>query len=262
MNVLLLHKEIISLRRVSKTFFGRFVIISMCILLKFIIIYIVVLDSYSYTAAYNYFCGNDDWCEKGKHIMCDPSAIENIGKFKRHMPSTFKIRYMFLELHNQLRNEVAGQVKATRMRNFIWDSELAYLARTYTGLCPSKPSECHKTARFEKVGLNSAMQDGLNRISLDTLMTTTFNKWKKDDSTFYKVLTLDQASRVGCAIGYCVDCPEGKIHCYFISCYYDMDYKEGVEINKGEKAASKCNVWNSVQDEKYTNLCRNTGKIF
>ncbi|XP_018787651.1 PREDICTED: uncharacterized protein LOC108968220 isoform X2 [Bactrocera latifrons] len=246
MNVLLLHKEIISLRRVSKTFFGRFVII----------------NSYSYTAAYNYFCGNDDWCEKGKHIMCDPSAIENIGKFKRHMPSTFKIRYMFLELHNQLRNEVAGQVKATRMRNFIWDSELAYLARTYTGLCPSKPSECHKTARFEKVGLNSAMQDGLNRISLDTLMTTTFNKWKKDDSTFYKVLTLDQASRVGCAIGYCVDCPEGKIHCYFISCYYDMDYKEGVEINKGEKAASKCNVWNSVQDEKYTNLCRNTGKIF
>lgn len=42
-----------------------------------------------------------------------------------------------------------------------------------------------------------------------------------------------------------------------------MDYKEGVEVyDKGEKAASKCNVWDSVQDKKYTNLCRNTGKIF
>lgn len=126
------------------------------------------------------------------------------------MPLTFKIRLMFLELHNQFRNQVAGQKKATRMRNLIWDSELAFLARTYTGLCPSKPSECHKTARFEKVGLNTASQDGINRISLDTLMSTTFKKWEEEDSAFFKVLTHDQASRVGCAIGYCVDCPEGK----------------------------------------------------
>lgn len=232
MNVLLLHKKIVSWRKLSFSVFNRFVIISMCFLLTFFFLYLVVLDSYSYTAAYNYYCGNDDWCEKGKHIMCDPSAIvslsiltyihtynireflfviqESIGKFKRHMPSTFKIRYMFLELHNQLRNQVAGLEKATRMRNLIWDSELAFLARTYTGLCPSKPSVCHKTARFEKVGLNTSKQDGLNRVSLNTLMTTTFQIWRKDDSTFYKVLTHDQASRVGCAIGYCVDCPEGK----------------------------------------------------
>ncbi|XP_011178424.3 uncharacterized protein LOC105209620 [Zeugodacus cucurbitae] len=262
-NVLFIKRFIMSCRKFSISVSSCFEIISMCFLFKLIIIYLIVLDSHCYTAAYNYFCGNDDWCEKGKHIMCDTSGIENSGTFKRHMPSTFKIRWMFLESHNQFRNEVAGKLKATRMRNLIWDNELAFLARTYTGLCPSKPSKCHKTARFEKVGLNTATQDGSNRISLESLMSTSFKKWREENSESYKILTHDQASRVGCAIGYCADCTGGKDHCYFISCYYDMDYKEGVEIqDKGDKPASKCNFWDSVQDEKYKNLCRNTGKIF
>ncbi|XP_036329430.1 allergen Tab y 5.0101-like [Rhagoletis pomonella] len=212
---------------------------------------------------YNYFCGDDDWCSKGKHLMCDTSAINGQGKFDRHMPLTFKVRRLFLEYHNQLRDKTAGTKKATRMRNLIWDNELAHLARTHTALCPDKPSECHRTARFEKVGINTFLQNGSDYIQIDDLMPNTFKSWETDDSTQHKVLVHDQASRVGCAIGYCVDCDGNKEHCYFITCFYDMDFKEGDTTQEtGDAAASKCNVWDSAKDEKYTNLCHNTGKIF
>ncbi|XP_020714952.1 venom allergen 5-like isoform X2 [Ceratitis capitata] len=229
---------------------------------KYIFLYLIGSYCFYEGTTYNYFCGSEDWCEKGKHLMCDSSEISK-GTFKHHVPPTFKVRRLILEQHNNIRNNVAKENSATRMRNLIWDHELAFLARTHTGLCPDKPSVCHKTARFEKVGHNTASKDGERHITLSTLMTTAFSEWQAKESAAFKVLAHDQISRVGCAIGYCVDCTGGKKHCYFVSCFYDMDHKEGVEIHiKGTEAASKCNVWDSVKDEKYTSLCHNTGKIF
>ncbi|XP_067625068.1 allergen Tab y 5.0101-like [Eurosta solidaginis] len=214
-------------------------------------------------AAFNYFCSTESWCDKGKHLMCDTSSISEDGTFKRHVPLTFKFRRTFLEQHNKLRDSTAGTQKATRMRNIIWDNELAYLARTHTGLCPDKPSECHRTARFEKVGLNTDIQGGADRIKVNTLITKAFEKWQTTDSPSMIIITNDQASRVGCAIGHCTACSGDKEHCYYISCYYDMDKKEGAKTYEtGNAPASKCNIWDTVQDEKYTNLCHNTGKIF
>ncbi|XP_054744717.1 antigen 5 like allergen Cul n 1-like [Anastrepha obliqua] len=230
---------------------------------KLVIFYFGLFDCCWSIAAYNYFCSSDNWCSKGNHLMCDTSAIKEQGTFKRHMPLTFKVRRLFLEHHNKIRDKTAGSSKATRMRNLIWDNELAYLARTHTGLCSNNPSECHRTARFEKVGLNTALQNGSDYIQIDHLISNSFKEWEPDSSTAHKVLTHDQASRVGCAIGHCVDCADKKDHCYFISCFYDMDHKEGETTQEtGDKAASKCNVWDSVADEKYANLCHNTGKNF
>lgn len=133
--------------------------------------------------AYYYCDKEDELCGGGKHFMCNPDDVvsssyvistwldqtnlfdqPSAGEVLGLMPLTRKIKRLYIERHNKHRNTLAGGEqefkgggkfpKATRMREVVWDDELAYIAGIHAKRCNMQHDKCHSTPRFQGSGQN------------------------------------------------------------------------------------------------------------
>uniref|UniRef100_A0A0A1WK81 Venom allergen 5 n=1 Tax=Zeugodacus cucurbitae TaxID=28588 RepID=A0A0A1WK81_ZEUCU len=98
----------------------------------------ISIGSCIFTDAYYYCDKQYKLCGDKKHFMCDPDAVPSEGELLGLLPLTGSIKRLYVDRHNEYRNKLAGGdqefegggkfPKATRMREMIWDDELAYLA--------------------------------------------------------------------------------------------------------------------------------------
>lgn len=86
-------------------------------------------------------------------------------KFLAHVPLTRLVKECFIKWHNYYRHRVAGGKakntgnsknfpKASRMRELIWDRELAFISHNRTKLVVMGKDTCHATQRFPHAGQN------------------------------------------------------------------------------------------------------------
>lgn len=83
------------------------------------------------------------------------------------IPDTYVFRDMILEYHNSFRDAVASGLlvnkngivfpSARRMRELVWDSELAYLSRMHVKSLSFKHTVCRSVKRFPLVGENLSL---------------------------------------------------------------------------------------------------------
>ncbi|XP_054083707.1 tabinhibitin 4-like isoform X1 [Zeugodacus cucurbitae] len=131
--------------------------------IRFYLIAILIWHSI-YTDAYYYCDKESKLCGTRKHFMCDPDAVPSKGDALGLLPLTGSIKRRYVDRHNEHRNRIAGGEvkfkggkkfpKATRMREVIWDDELAYIAGIHAKRCNKQPDDCHSTERFPGSGQN------------------------------------------------------------------------------------------------------------
>nr|CAH7724543.1 unnamed protein product [Callosobruchus chinensis] len=108
---------------------------------------------------------SDDWpdCVKGKNTVClreeDCSAVDDCEAG----PMTYKVRKKLVDLHNQLRNHLAGgdpnlpSVQAANMMVVSYDSDLQHTADCHINRCQWGHDDCRGTKKFKVAGQNLFM---------------------------------------------------------------------------------------------------------
>uniref|UniRef100_A0A1B0AB27 SCP domain-containing protein n=1 Tax=Glossina pallidipes TaxID=7398 RepID=A0A1B0AB27_GLOPL len=103
-----------------------------------------------------------------EHIACEPSVLKRMGEHYFNYPMTEKLKNYILRIHNECRHRIAGGDEvilkskkkfpiAARMRELIWDDELAYVAHTLTERCNIESNNvCRATPRFPFPGETKA----------------------------------------------------------------------------------------------------------
>ncbi|XP_034478241.1 venom allergen 3-like [Drosophila innubila] len=248
--------------------------------------------------AYNYCYNPLHVCNKKglKHFICeDHVPYLNKTKYVATIPDTLRFREFILSYYNKYRNLVAGgylttlQNKtfkpASRMRELIWDLELAYTARLHAETVSFKHSACRSVARFPYAGeCIGIVQSYKHRRSLADILDLTirfmFESYMEvqdpdrlitqfripEDMPLgqFTMLVSDRVSRVGCGFVVAKDCNLKDIpgFCYMMTCHYDfINLGNSYTYLTGEPA-SNCSDWNTFPSRSYTNLCHNTGEIF
>ncbi|KAH8261516.1 hypothetical protein KR044_010544 [Drosophila immigrans] len=202
---------------------------------------------------------------------------------------------MFLAYYNRYRNEVASGTLTTlynktfppacRMRELIWDEELAYTARLHAETVSFKHSTCRAVLRFpyagecigivqpisERRSIKNVM-DSTVRLMFETYITVEdpeqlirFFRVPEDlEYSNLNILINDRVSRVGCAIVSAIDCmlKYRSGYCYIMTCHYDFIVVAKSFTYLTGEPASNCSDWDSTRSNSYTNLCSNNGKIF
>ncbi|XP_023036970.2 venom allergen 3, partial [Drosophila willistoni] len=253
-------------------------------------------------AAYNYCHNASHFCNVAqmKHFMCQLDSelqpLDGSVHYKATIPDTVGFQNIILSLLNSCRSRLAsGNLmtasnvtfpSASRMREIIWDNELAYMARTHAATVSFRHSECRSTQRFpmagECVGMVVSSNDTYSVKSLLELtllpmfdeykdvenpveLIQAFNPLEHFDAGHFTVLASDRVSRVGCGIAVASNCERGE-HvgglCHFITCHFDFTNVAESYVYESGEPASKCSVWSSSPSLKHSNLCANTGKIF
>ncbi|XP_039479990.1 venom allergen 5 isoform X1 [Drosophila santomea] len=251
-------------------------------------------------AGYNYCNNRTHLCDlaESKHFMCKLEDLKPYGgrtKYHISIPDTQKVRKEMLGVLNTFRNMFAGGEldlpenktfpSAKRMRVLIWDSELAYMARTHAATVSFMHSECRATVRFPMTGEILVLSPPTkHKFSLTELLGIVFgqvfeeHKTVKDPQNFpraldserhyraghFSLIVNDRMSRVGCGISVGSNCErDGEVgFCHFLTCHFDRTNVNGTFVYKTGKAATGCNDWKSTANIKYANLCENTGEIF
>ncbi|KAL7737772.1 hypothetical protein ACLKA6_006162 [Drosophila palustris] len=249
--------------------------------------------------AYNYCYDSTHACNlKGlKHFICeDHEPYLNKAKYLSTIPDTLKLRESVISYFNKHRNAVAGGFLTTlhnttfppacRMRELVWDEELAYTARLHAATVSFKHSACRSVQRFpyagECIGIVKSYNKRRRTLSdiLDNTIGLMFDRYMEADDpesliTNFRIpddmhmgqftmIVNDRISRVGCGFVVATDCSqnEGEGFCYMMTCHYDF-------INMGNsytyltgEPASNCSDFNTFPSRSFTNLCHNTGEIF
>uniref|UniRef100_A0A1I8NR79 SCP domain-containing protein n=1 Tax=Stomoxys calcitrans TaxID=35570 RepID=A0A1I8NR79_STOCA len=242
------------------------------------------------------------------HTVCDPTkAFDNkvsmiSNEFLGHVPMTKNIKGIFLHIHNDYRNRVAGGEeirngttvvkfpKASRMRELIWDNELMYVAHVHTAQTRMGHDICRNTQRFHYAGQNLGWKGTPYNVPiLEMLNSSLFDMYMEKDLVpdpiamaanynaeikkarvgHFTAMVNDRTSRLGCAISIGLNCkgpPNDKIYpwCYYLACNYDGTNLLYSYIYKTDpkQSASQCSDWRVGKSSKYENLCANSGEIF
>ncbi|KAH8261105.1 hypothetical protein KR044_003562, partial [Drosophila immigrans] len=250
---------------------------------------------------YNYCNNNAHYCNVNdmNHFICQMEdelhPLYDKAKFVGFVPDTIKLRDKILHYHNTFRNKLAGGSlttnnnqtfkAASRMRELIWDVELAYTARLHASTVSFKHSKCRSVDRFPNAGeclglvfastsrrriadildltLQAMFDEYLEAEDPDDLINA-FDINKHYNVGHFTVMVSDRVSRVGCGLVAATDCEKEKSegYCHFLTCHYDYTNMANSFIYKTGDAASRCNTWKTIPSEKYSNLCTNDGEIF
>ncbi|XP_017486935.1 PREDICTED: venom allergen 5-like [Rhagoletis zephyria] len=250
------------------------------------------------TNAY-YYCGEaiqKELCGRNpQHIICHPETVPIDGTLLALAPLTNKIKRLFVDRHNELRNKLAGGEQvfkgggkfpiASRMREVLWDDELAYIAGQHASRCHMMHDKCRSTKRFPGAGQNlyiiagrkkfsNMSQEALSSVEAwwseaelvddGNLMVEKFPEGAANwhDIGHFSAMANERAAFVGCGIALCEKC-SGDNYCVEISCDYSETNIAGTFMyKKGDSPASECDFYESTPSAKYPNLCINTGKFF
>ncbi|XP_030080993.1 venom allergen 3-like isoform X2 [Drosophila hydei] len=166
--------------------------------LFFLVVLLLQLQNWPLANAYNYCDHNENICAPliRKHFICSLEAelppLFNRTTLLLSMPDTYALRDLILEYHNKFRNRVASGLliaannqtfpPASRMRELIWDMELAYTARIHAKTVSFKHSLCRSVQRFRNVGENLSMTFSTGKLStiadlLDATLLGMFNEY-------------------------------------------------------------------------------------
>ncbi|XP_011195069.1 antigen 5 like allergen Cul n 1 [Zeugodacus cucurbitae] len=247
-----------------------------------------------FTNAYYYCNKESQLCGTSKHFMCDPNSVPKNGELLGLLPLTRKIKRLYVDRHNELRNKIAGGEqnfkgdgkfpKATRMREVIWDDELAYIAGIHAKRCNMEHDACHATERFPVSGQNLYMWRGgvKPKIKSNELVKSIDIWWSEykfvedgnalvdefcNGADFHKVghftaIANERAAFVGCGLALCQNCTN-RAYCIEVTCNYSLTNLVGSPMYKtGVSSATECDYYESVPSTNYPNLCENNGKIF
>ncbi|XP_062131667.1 antigen 5 like allergen Cul n 1-like isoform X1 [Drosophila sulfurigaster albostrigata] len=249
-------------------------------------------------SAYNYCHNSTHLCDLvgEKHFICEKhQPYLNKTKYVGTIPDTLRLRKIILSYYNKYRNEVASGTLTTlynktfppacRMRELIWDVELAYTARIHAETVSFKHSLCRSVLRFPYAGECIGIVRPISkRRSIKNIMDRTIRfmfetYFRVEDPeqliSFFRVpqdlhlsrftiLISDRVSRVGCAIVVATDCMLNYKYgyCYLITCHFDFIMVSRSFTYKPGEPTSNCSDWESRPSNSFRNLCRNTGKIF
>ncbi|XP_062131668.1 antigen 5 like allergen Cul n 1-like isoform X2 [Drosophila sulfurigaster albostrigata] len=226
-------------------------------------------------SAYNYCHNSTHLCDLvgEKHFICEKhQPYLNKTKYVGTIPDTLRLRKIILSYYNKYRNEVASGTLTTlynktfppacRMRELIWDVELAYTARIHAETVSFKHSLCRSVLRFPYAGECIGIVRPISkRRSIKNIMDRTIRDLHLSRFT---ILISDRVSRVGCAIVVATDCMLNYKYgyCYLITCHFDFIMVSRSFTYKPGEPTSNCSDWESRPSNSFRNLCRNTGKIF
>ncbi|XP_037899243.1 venom allergen 5-like [Glossina fuscipes] len=102
------------------------------------------------------------------HIACEAGVLRRKGEHYFNYPMTEKLKNYILRFHNECRHRIAGGDEiilkskkkfpiAARMRELIWDDELAYVAHALAERCNIESKNvCQTTPRFQFPGQTKA----------------------------------------------------------------------------------------------------------
>ncbi|XP_011206485.1 antigen 5 like allergen Cul n 1 isoform X1 [Bactrocera dorsalis] len=245
--------------------------------------------------AYYYCDKQKELCGTSKHFMCNQDDVPRAGELLGLLPLTDKIKRMYVDRHNEYRNKLAGGEqafkggekfpKATRMREIIWDGELAYIAGHHAKRCNMKHDACRATERFPGSGQNlhimgtsvkpktvaNVVVQAVDDWWSEYLLVTDGNKMVEEFPQgvadwhaigHFSAIANERAAFVGCGLALCQNCSFGS-YCIEVTCNYSKTNVAGTFMyKKGNSSASECDHYESVQSSKYPHLCENTGKIF
>ncbi|XP_011193249.1 antigen 5 like allergen Cul n 1 [Zeugodacus cucurbitae] len=246
-----------------------------------------------FTNAFYYCDKQEKLCGDSKHFMCDPYSVPQEAELLGLLPLTRKVKDLYVDRHNEHRNRLAGGEqefkgggkfpKATRMREVIWDDELAYIAGIHAKRCNMEHDSCHDTERFPGSGQNlhrGGADAKLKEVSAKILGTVDswWNEYQKvDDGNaladefpkgaedwgdigHFSAMANERAAFVGCGLALC----QKAVNDYFrvVTCNYSVTNIDGATMyKKGNSSASECGHYESVPSIRYPHLCTNTGKI-
>uniref|UniRef100_A0A1A9X481 SCP domain-containing protein n=1 Tax=Glossina brevipalpis TaxID=37001 RepID=A0A1A9X481_9MUSC len=247
-------------------------------------------------------------CAPGiEHSFCNPKVrFEGKGIFYSEslapfLPATNKFKRFILETHNYYRNIVAGgeatslaagsyYPKAGRMRELLWDDELAYGAKLHlTAAKMMDHDECRSTQRYLLAGQNLGTSSGEYKLTVIEAITghlkAMYNEKDliSDTANFPDNLTSanvqkaghftqmvgDRNSRIGCAYTIGLNCSRLANNqgpwfprCYYLACHYDFSNVSRWRLYKkhATTAGAFCSDWHvgKSKDPRYPNLCEAT----
>ncbi|XP_043641900.1 venom allergen 3-like isoform X3 [Drosophila teissieri] len=246
---------------------------------------------------YNYCNNRTHRCilENNVHFMCKLDKIPSLGGTRYHavVPDTPKLRSEILRIINHFRNQFAGGgfrtsqnrtfATASRMRQVMWDSELAYMARAHASTVSFKHTLCRSTLRFPEVGECLSMMvpkhkhtvrealhklfklmfdEHLNIMDPDALLEA-FHPIREYICAHFTILISDRVSRVGCGVAVGTNCRQGSTSnfCHFLTCHFDFDNVNGSYVYKAGKPVSSCGDWGTGRSKEFAHLCSNDGSL-
>ncbi|XP_054083694.1 antigen 5 like allergen Cul n 1-like [Zeugodacus cucurbitae] len=258
---------------------------------------LISLWSCVFTNAYYYCNKQKKLCRNDKHFMCDLDSVPSKGEVLGVLPLTGSMKRLYVDRHNEHRNRIAGGEqkfglpsrgyfpKATRMREVIWDDELAYIAEIHAKRCHMKHDACHSTERFLVSGQNLYIggRDDKPKAVINYVLRAIDGWWKEyeyvDDGNaladefpkgaadwaqvgHFTAMANERAAFVGCGLALCQNCSK-FLYCAEVTCNYSpTNLLSTFMYKKGNSSASECDYFQSVPSSKYPHLCENTGKIF
>ncbi|KAI9575249.1 hypothetical protein GQX74_015272 [Glossina fuscipes] len=211
---------------------------------------------------------------------------------------TEKLKNYILRFHNECRHRIAGGDEiilkskkkfpiAARMRELIWDDELAYVAHALAERCNIESKNvCQTTPRFQFPGQTKASKMTNTEIKAMGFIHDVLNEFESqsqeiDDpvtqmhlhtdknavASDFITMIMDRTSRIGCAISVCRNCVvkagERSNFCYFFVCNYDFSPQNDSYVYLHSKSpGSGCNQWKTSESRTYPNLCAGDGAIF
>uniref|UniRef100_W8APR1 Venom allergen 5 n=1 Tax=Ceratitis capitata TaxID=7213 RepID=W8APR1_CERCA len=260
------------------------------------ILFITVLSTVLCTSDAYYYCDKQkDICGPNEHFMCNFETVPRGGDLMHLAPMTNKLKRLVVDNHNKYRNILASgeQVfgkedkkfpKATRMREVLWDDELAYIAEKHAARCHMMHDKCHSTERFPFSGQNLYIIGGTKMFTdIDFRIVQSIDLWWAEcelvgdgislvekfpgsedfhATGHFTAMANERAAFVGCGAALCQNCTSGK-YCLEISCNYSLTNMHGTYMYKaGDSSASECDYFETTPSVKYPHLCINTGNLF
>ncbi|XP_032590719.1 antigen 5 like allergen Cul n 1 [Drosophila grimshawi] len=229
-----------------------------------------------------------------RHFICHMDT--ELAKYVATIPDTLTLRTLILDYHNDFRHMLAGGglttnsnetfPAASRMRELIWDEELAHMARIHASTVSFKHTMCRSVVRFPNAGeaLGLVFASSTRRTIkelLDLTLVPMFEEYRvaedpdnlvnEFDSSKHHVvahftlLVNDRVSRVGCAFVVASGCEQEarEGYCFFLTCHYDFVNMEKSFVYKTGDPASQCCIWRAPsKSKKFRHLCGNSGAIF
>ncbi|KAF5308252.1 hypothetical protein FQR65_LT06245 [Abscondita terminalis] len=139
----------------------------------------------------NYFC--ELTCPRGPNTVClrndlKCSASSACGTKFKMMPFDDRTRNLILNLHNELRNELAlgndkrgGNGVAANMRALSYDKEIEFVAQCYANACRDMGNhdKCRRTKKFKSVGQNMYALEASDSFNFndDKWIKEAINQW-------------------------------------------------------------------------------------
>uniref|UniRef100_A0A1B0B3G0 SCP domain-containing protein n=1 Tax=Glossina palpalis gambiensis TaxID=67801 RepID=A0A1B0B3G0_9MUSC len=212
----------------------------------------------------NELCGHMKAEETGLamvHIACEAGVLRRNGEHYFNYPMTEKLKNYILRFHNECRHRIAGGDEiilkskkkfpiAARMRELIWDDELAYVAHALAERCNIESKNvCQTTPRFQFPGQTKASKMTNTEIKAMGFIHEVLNGFESQSQEINDPVT------------------QMHLHtdnfCYFFVCNYDFSPQNDSYVYLHSKSpGSGCNQWKTSESRMYPNLCAGDGAIF